>query len=228
MAEKVRSNLYQVISTLSDSFHKHLKIAQGLTEEQYSVILQYLQHSIQAVTERGELVARQSAAKELGGNEKEVLVAYDVLKFFGDTWNPIRDDVNTVLNDFKDLELLPADKEQRNVFLRFLESYLEFLQNDSDRQLDNSYACRFLPSLVVLNTGIDFRVVVESEYDWVNDDPKEYDPIIQRTLPIVILQFKLDNKEPIVFQVEPQEIKMIINKLQATLKELDSSNDLMA
>jgi len=228
MAEKVRSDFFHSISQLQEKFHDHLKIAQGLSRSQLSVLLKYLSQSIQAETKRHELIARQELAKELGGNERELLNAHDVLYYIGKSWDPIRDDIETVLNDFEDLGFLPEDKERREVFSEFLQSYLEFLHADSARRVSNIFSGKFLPALNGLKSGIEFRSVIESDFDWSNEDPIDYEPIIKRTVPIVILEFSVSDSDPIIFQVKPENIKMIINKLQATLKDLEVSKDLIA
>jgi hypothetical protein len=227
MAEKVRSEIYNSLTGMKKEFHDHLDIAWALSSDQRNILLESLPTLIRARTERERLVARQITAEKIGGSELDTLKAIDVMHFIGSTWNPIRDNVESVMEDFEDLGLLPTETQLKSEAVQFLQSYFEFLQRDSKRVLDKATSRGYLPSINRIDVAIDLRSVVESEFDWINDNPDDYSPIINRAVPVAILKIIRTEGDPVLLQSNKDDLETIIRQLQAALKEIDASKNLL-
>ncbi len=219
MHKKVRSEIFHLAATMSTEFQKHLDLVWGFSQKKKRILLDTLPAILQAKTEREQWIARESAVKKLGGDSASSLKAIEVLNYIGTKWHPLRDLPEVALRDFRELGILPKEPEPRKAAVGFLRSYFEFLRRDSARRTDNGFKNMILPSLLGVYTTIDYRAVVESEFDWRQDDPRKYQPRSNRTVPVVLLKFKFDEGEPIIFQCDVDDIQMIIRQLQAILKD---------
>ena len=123
--------------------------------------------------------------------------------------------------------LLPEDADKKSQALEFLKNYFAFLEKDSHRRREIAFAQRILPTLQDVETVIDYRVVVESFFDWNMDDPAKYKPVCKSVVPVVIIEIERHDEETVVLQCEESDVEMIIRKLQATLRELKASKNII-
>jgi hypothetical protein len=222
MNKDVRSQLFHSMAGLSKEFFEHLHILWGLPKNQSNVLIKNMPEIIRAKTERELRLARQKAIEEIGGSEDDILKVINVLHFIASNWDPIRDQPDSLVQDFDDLHLLPTDADVRENAVSFLHDYFKFLESDNARKLDLVHKNLLLPSLVRVDTVVDCRAIVESDFDWAYDDPKEYQPKINRTIPVALLKIALDQGDPVIFQCDKNDLDMIVRKLEALKKEIDA------
>lgn len=220
MAHEIRSNLFHKAASLIKEFGEHLAIVWDYTRREQKLILKHLPATIAAVTQRDRMVAVESFADDIGGDSHNAVKAMQVVIAIGDMWSPIRDTVKVALQDIQGLDVLPTDPQLRKRALAFSTSLFKFLEKDSDRRLRRSAAGAALRNMLGLSTTIDCRLIIDSEFDWREDDTTKYKPTCRGTVAVAILRFKLDEGDPVVFQCDAEDIGMIVRQLQATEKEL--------
>ncbi len=150
----------------------------------------------------------------------------NVLEFFSNRWVYKRDTAEGVLQDFLDLKIFP-NNEQRDKSIKFLHDFFIFLESDRNRRIDRIQQQILLPGLMSISSVIDYRTVIESDFDWILDDASEYKPEINRTVPVIILKLNLDDLDPVIFQCDNNDLENMINKLIAVKRELDASEKIL-
>lgn len=227
MPQKIRSQIFQNAAKFEDKFKEYLEIAYELTPNQKKALLDGMPSLMKGLTRRDQSIARENITKAIGGSESKAVKAIDVLASLSNGWDPREDQVDSVLNDFSELELLPTEENKRKDASEFLRAFFNIVQSDNQRRLIENTSRSILPSLKNLSVGIDFRAVVESFYDWRGDEPGDYEPVIRTATPIAIFRIVLDEGDPIIFQCSYEEASMLIKKLQASLKEIDVAQALL-
>lgn len=227
MPKKVRSEIFHAAASMSEHFKKHLNVVWTYPRARKEALLAAMPAVVQAITERDEWSAREQAVKSLGGDTNEALQAVEVLKYIGKKWHPLRDLPSVAIQDFLDLDLVPKEPKQKSEARWFLLEFFNFLQEDSVRRTDVTFARSLLPSLVGVSAVVDHRAVIESEFDWRNDDPDKYRSVANRTVPVIILRITRDEGDPIVLQCSSDEVEMLLRQLQAVLKDVAASSRLL-
>ncbi len=227
MAKKLRSRLFRDAASLKKEFYEHLSNLWDLSPTRQASLLKHLPKIVQASVARERMVLEQNAVKAVGGDTTKALQAINLLKFFAAQWDPFRDSLDDVLRDVENLGLFPEDQTKRSAAEEFLGKYFKFLGEDSARQKKMAFAVSTLPCLRGASAVIDYRVVVDSDFDWQKDDPSKYQPSCSTTVPIIIVRIRRDEGDPLIFQCEPEEMQMLIRQFQATLKELEKSRSLL-
>ena len=227
MAKKLHSRLFREAATLKKEFFDHLSNVWNLPPPKYTILLQHLPRIIQAVTSQERQVQVQEAVEALDGDAQKAIQAINVLQYFAAQWNPFHDSVEGVLKDVHKLDLFPKELVKKKSAEDFFKKYFEFLEKDSARRRKLEFASRALPCLKAVSCVIDYRVVVESVFDWQKDNPVKYKPSCVATVPVFIVCIKRDEGDPIIFQCEPEDMEMLIREFQATLKEYETSKKLL-
>jgi len=227
MAKKLQSKLFRNAATLEEKFYEHLSALWDLSPTKQTKLLKHLPKIVQSSTAQERQILEQDAVKALGGDATKASQTIRVLEFFAAQWNPFRDSVNDVLKDVQKLGLFPDDATKRNAAENFLRKYFKFLEEDSGRRKKKVFAGGTLPSLRSVDAIIDYRVVVDSNFDWQKDNPAKYQPSCSTTVPVIIVRITRDEGDPLIFQCEPEEIEMLIRQFQATLKEYQKSKNLL-
>ena len=153
MPKKLRSQIFQKAARLEDKFKEHLDIIWGFSSEQRKALLEGIPSLIQIWTQRERGVARQNVTRSIGGSEANAVKAIDALISISSEWDPREDEVDSVLNDFSELELLPTDKNERIEAIEFLRAFLNILYADNQRRLIEETSRALLPSIKNVGSG---------------------------------------------------------------------------
>lgn len=225
--KKFRSALFRNAASHKDSFREDLDRIWNMTNEDRNVVLEGIKKIIPCKTGNEEALEIQKTVQAFGGKPDEALHAVNVLKFCASQWDVFRDTAADVLSDLRDVGYIP-EGEQQSVAEDFLDAFFSFLERDATRRRKLRYANALLPGLVGFEAVIDHRVVMKSIFDWGSDSPEDYQPECETTVPTVILEFSLNEKDKeVVFQVQEDELDMIIRRLEAAKKELQASRQLL-
>jgi len=224
----IRSNLFQKAAGFEKTFEEHLNALWDMPKEKQKIILRRMPQVIQAETSGERYEAQDALAKEVGGDSKKVLQAVSVLSYIASQWDPFLDNPQGVMRDIKILKVLPKEKKKKDRAERFLKDFLNFLEKDNRRRIKDSSATAVVPILTGVSTAVDFRAVVESYFSWRVDTPETYNPQCKSLMPIVLVEIRTTKREnPFFFQCEPDELEMLIRRLQATVKEAKKSQKLI-
>lgn len=227
MAKKLKSRLFRDAASLKKEFHEHLSVVWDMSPAKQAKLLKHLPKILQTTVSSERAFFEQDAVKSIGGDATKALQAIKVLRFFAQEWNPFRDSLDDVFKDIKELSLIPKDRTKRDAAEEFLRKYLKFLEEDSGRRMKTSFAASMLPNLRNVTSVIDYRVVVESRFDWQKDNPDKYQVSCSTMVPVIIVRISRDEGDPLIFQCEPDELEMLVRSLKSTLKEYKKSKDLL-
>ncbi len=227
MAKKLQSRLFRNAATLKEKFYEHLSVVWDLSPTKQTKLLKHLPKIVQSSTMQEREILEQDAVKAVGGDARKASQAINVLEYLAAQWNPFSDSVNDVLKDVQKLDLFPEDATKKDAAENFLRKYFKFLEEDSGRRKKQGFAGGTLPSLRGVDAIIDYRVVVDSDFDWQKDNPTKYQPSCSTTVPVIIVRITRDEGDPLIFQCEPEELEMLVRQFQATLKEYQKSKNLL-
>jgi hypothetical protein len=220
MPEKIRSELFHKAGDFRKEFGEHLKIVWDYPTTKQKVILKHLLGMLGAITEREAMVARERFVMEIDGDPQDAVKAMQVIQTIAALWSPIRDTAEVALEDIQGLHVLPTDAASRKRAVDFCSALFKLLEKDGDRRLRRATAGKALKNLKSLESTIDCRLIIDSEFDWRDDDPADYKPSCRGTVPVAILTLGLHGEDPIVFQCDGDDLEMLVRQLQATKKEL--------
>ena len=161
---------------------------------------------------------------EIGGNASEILRALRVLQFISAQWDPVNDTPENFLRDLDELSLISQEKEEEST--AFLLEFLSELQKDNRRRLQKMHANALLPSFMGVTTLVDFRAVMERPFGTgLEDVLEDYRPRCIDFAPVVLVGLNCDTGDPQAFrfQCEPEDLLILIEQLQAALKDLEAA-----
>jgi len=227
MATKLQSRLFREAASLKKEFFEHLSVVWNLSPPKQAKLLKHLPKIVQSSTTREEHISEEKAVKAVGGDAMKASQAVNVLGYIAAQWDPFRDSVDDVLKDVQELGLFPDDATKKDAAEDFLRKYFTFLEEDSGRRKKRAFASGTLPSLRSVEAIIDYRVVVDSEFDWQKDNPAKYQPSCSTTVPVIIVRITRDEGDSLIFQCKPEELEMLVRQFQATLKEYQKSKNLL-
>lgn len=216
------TSIFTLFADLSKEFPNDFALLWNLTKEQRNLLLKYLSEisKVEVSDKAEELMAK--AVLEVGGNSPDVLRALKSLLFISNEWNPIKDKGEDFIKDFAALKLIPIEKEKEA--LEFLTILFDEIQRDNQRRLNKRYANSLIPSFTGITSLIDFRTVFEQPYQY-GDDLDKYSPKCLGFIPVVLICLQRSGEENKLFefQCEPEDLDLIISRLQAIAKDLHSA-----
>lgn len=220
----MRTSIFNSFADLPQEFKGDLITLWELTEKQRSALIPFAAELAKAETTADTKKITDRAITDIGGNAPDVLRSLKLLHFISRQWNPVNDSPENFIRDLSELSLIPASRLDEAK--RFLLDFLGELQKDNSRRLQKIYANSVLPSFIGLETLIDFRAIIEHPFGAGIDDKLEnYEPRCVGFVPVVIVALHCDSGDPstIEFQCEPEDLRFMINRLQASLKEFESA-----
>lgn len=215
-----RSTLFHHFGLLTKEFNEHLYILWGFSTQQKKVILKHFPSLLSAYTHQRENDIREQIVSEMDCDPQDVVKVLQVLLAISRLWDPIQDTASVTLKDFEGSDALPANAKQKKAAISFCKSFFQLLEKDSGRKLRKSTSTKGLKNLIGFSSMIDFRMIIDSEFDWQADDPKKYKPSCKGFVPVAILRIKFDEGDPIIFQCQREDLEMMSRKLLATFKEM--------
>ena len=227
MAKRLRSAFFRSAASMTNKFYEHLKTLWEVPKAKRKVLLKGMPDIIRALTVRDKGARAQELVGKIGWDTQKSLEAISVLECISDEWSPFRDTTNVLLSDFRALKLFPKEKAAKEDATTFLASYLNFLERDSERRRKRHCSGMVLPNLKRIDAVVDYRVVQEEEFHWQEENPEEFRPKCASLVPVVILQIVRTKEDPVVMQVEPEEIDMMVRELQAAAKTVRASKRLV-
>ena len=220
----MRTSIFTSFPDLPKDFKEDFERLWALPEEQRSALIQYVTELARAETIGDTKRITDRASNEIGGDIPDVLRSLKLLRFISRQWNPVNDTPENFLRDLSELALVPSDRLDEAK--RFLLDFLSELQKDNYRRLQKIYANGILPSLAGIEALIDFRAIIERPFGaGVDDKLEDYEPRCVGFVPVVIIGLTRDSGDPSTFQFqcEPEDLRILLNRLEATLKELESA-----
>ena len=220
----MRTGIFNSFADLPREFKEDFEGLWSLPEKQRSALVPYVSQLAKAETTGDTKRIIDAAISQIGGDAPTVLRSLKVLNFISKQWDPINDTPEDFLRDLNELSLIPS--EQVDEAKRFLLDLLAELQKDNTRRLQKSYANSLLPSFIGIEALIDFRAIIERPFGVGIDDTIEtYEPRCVGFVPVILLALQCDSGDPstLRFQCEPEDLHVLIENLQAALKELESA-----
>ena len=220
----MRTSIFNSFADLPQEFKDNFITLWDLKEKQRSALIPFAAQLAKAETTSDTKRVTDKAITEIGGNAPDVLTALKLLYFISKQWNPINDTPENFIRDLSELSLIPTDRMDEAK--RFLLDFFGELQKDNSRRLQKLYATRILPSFLGVETLIDFRAIIERPFGaGIDDRVEDYEPRCVGFVPVVILALQCDSGDPSTFefQCEPEDLRLIMNRLEASLKELESA-----
>jgi hypothetical protein len=150
---------------------------------------------------------------------KTINISRFFLRAFNDDENK-NDTPELVVADLIDLTAIPENYEKSAIdFISYLlENNLESYRG---LVLKNTSAVGVLPVFKSIGSTIELRPIMKNEYP-LGTDVDKFKPEISGFIPIVSLAIETDetNSKPTIFQLEPSDVDILINKFESIKKEL--------
>jgi hypothetical protein len=200
----------------------------GVLPAKHKTLLTAIPRIRQAGIKRERLERVEDAVRALAGPPHEAAKIVNVLLFIADEWDIFEDTAKSVLADFDAFRLLPSDRDKKRIARAFLADYLNILEKDSARRRANAYGAAIIPSLTGIDCLVDFRAVIRRQFRWKTEAPETYVPTCERMEPTIIVEISRDKDDPIVFQCTTEDLRLMISKLQATLKEHEIAKEFLS
>ncbi len=212
--------MFNNFPSFDERFEEHLRLVWAIPKDHRQKLVDGALEMLRAETTGEEKTAREKAIEGIPGDQADLVKAVNVLHFIATEWNPVTDTSEAVLADVRQLGLLPTDqaREIEDFLLRFFSA----LGEDRSRRLRKIFASSVVPNYLGVTTVVDFRFVFDNPYgSGRHDTIDNYTPTHVGHTPVVLVRLKISGLDPVVFQAEPQDVRLLIQSLQAALKDLD-------
>lgn len=220
----MRTSIFNKFADLPQEFRDDFATLWDLPEQQRTRLTAYVSELFKAGTTGQCKKITDRAVSEIGGPAPPILRLLKLLQFISQEWNPMNDTPEDFLRDLGELALVPSEKAAEGH--RFLLDFLSVVQADNQRRLQKIYASSLLPSLVGVSCLVDFRAIMERPFgSGLEDAIEQYQPRCLGFAPVIIVSVKCDSGHPnnFKFQCEPQELRIMMDQLQAALKDFESA-----
>ena len=222
----MRTRIFNNFANYSKDFRDDFAVLWRLPEQVLMGLVPLIPRLAKTRTVGEKKVAMDNAVAELGGSPADVLNALNLLLFIYGQWNPIRDTAESFLKDLGDLSLVPEEKVE--LAKPFLIEFLSAVEKDNTYRLEKIFAAQLLPCYEGCSTVVDFRAVIRHPFgSGLEDDLEHYDPKCIGFIPVVVIELKRDSGDPLsfVFQCEEDSLEMLIEGLNAALRDLKSARE---
>ncbi len=223
----MRTSIFNNFANMPKEFREDFQILWDLPSEKRNKLISKVVeiYKTDISGEHQELL--EKAVFEIEGNAPNLLRALKLLLFIYSAWNPIKDEPAEFLKDLIELQLLPSSEiDEASDFL--LDFFTE-IQKDNDRRLRKIYAGSMLPNYIGITTTVDLRAVIKNPYgsDKPNEDIESYKPECIDFVPVVLVKLRRSSGDPreFKFQLECDDLQLLIKSLKASLKDLESAKD---
>lgn len=135
------------------------------------------------------------------------------------------DSPEDIVSDFADLEIIPTDTDSSK-FLHLLTALKQFAIQDKPKRLTEKFLKGMFPTLNSIGTTVELRAILDPPYD-PSLPVSDYTPNVSKLIAIASINLKLDNHphSPFFFQATVPEIQQIIDRLQATIREMTTLDE---
>ena len=225
----MRTRILRDFPALPEEFLRDIETLWRLSDEQRSRLVPAAVRMLSAETNLQVDAIREETLAEIGGSQPDLLRSLNVLRYLGTRWNPYRDTPEGFVADLKSLLLLPPGKE--DVATAFLLELFSAFQNDNLRRTTKWYANSLLPSYADCETLVDFRPVFDHAFGSLRDERiEDYRPDCIGWVPVILVKITRDSGQPteLEFQCEERDVRTIVDRLTAALRDLDSAKTFLA
>lgn len=220
----MRTQLFNNYADLPKEFREDLQALWSLSAQQRKALVPHV-----GTLAKVEIVGRfqaalDSAVSEIGGDSPSLLRALKVVLFIFKSWNPVNDTAEGFLRDLGELGLIP--EEHRDEVTAFLLDFLAVVEADNTRRLEKMHAASLLPNFRGVEAVVDFRAVISKPFgSGLEDKLDQYEPRCVSAVPIIILKFQSNESlgKPFIVQCEEQDLRIMLDSLNAALKDLEAS-----
>ena len=218
----MRTSIFSQFANLRKDFSEDFSTLWELPDKHRLALIGYVSQIAKTTTTDDKKKLMEAAALDIGGDIPNLLRSMQVLTFVSSQWDPMHDTPENFLKDLEELELIPEEKSDEA--RKFLQGFFHEIQRDNLRRLQKMYANSLMPSLEGISTLVDFRAVFDKLYH-LGDDLDSYHPKCVDLTPVVLIKIVRDSGVPqtIVFQCEPESVKLMIGQLQSALRCLDAA-----
>jgi hypothetical protein len=220
----MRTSIFNKFADLPKEFLEDFDILWKLPKEQRNSLIPNVSRIYKAETAGQTKLQRDKAVTEIGGDPTNLLKVLKLLNYIYREWNPIYDTPENFLKDLAELKLIPPDRAEDAK--EFLLDFLSEIQRDNVRRLEKMYAISIIPVFEGVTAVVDFRAVVKQPFGTgLEDKIEDYKPKCLSFVPVIIIKISRDSGLPQTFEFQCEEagIEMLIEFLQAALKDLKAA-----
>ena len=215
---------------ISADFKRDLADLLKLSREARVALAQAAVRSFTAQTDREKQAIRDDLVRRFESEAVSLGGPFNLLKFFGEAFlsdpadDPIaNDDPQSIASDLAKMEdVLPKSVDGA---ADSLSQVLKAVKQGAVGLRDTVRRMRFetgvLPSFKGIGTTVEVRAVMATEYEW-GKSVEEYTPALAEIVGVASIRIKLARSQPeaFCFQATNDELKILIDSLRATQKEL--------
>jgi len=218
----MRTDIFTAFADLPEEFSNDFNLLWELSSETRHALIPYIpqMHKAETLDEKKKII--EEITVQIKEDFPKLSRVMRLLSFLYKQWDPIEDTPESFLNDLEELSLIPADKAESGK--EFLLNFLNVICEDNRRRLRKSYATSLIPNYIGYLGVVDFRSVIENPYK-LSQKIEEYTPKCVDFTPVAIIRIRRDSgdSQTFEFQCEEDDVRHLISKLQATLKQLEQS-----
>jgi len=217
----MRSTIFSDYASLPKEFLDDFGVLWSIPDEVRDKLIPHLLEFAKTEKWDDSRAAMEKAAADLKTDVPSVLKALRLLYYIYHEWSPYSDSPEAFLADLEELDLFPVEKKA--VAERFFTAFPGAVKCGNARRASKTTATSLLPTLRSASCLVDFRAVIEKPFGTVRDDRIEsYEPRSVGLVPVFLVKIRLEDahEQPCVFQCEESGIKLLMDALQAALKDL--------
>jgi len=218
----MKSKLFRSFSNIDEAFKKDINVLWEIPAKERELLIPIIRRFMFAETNREVDSLREEATSSIDFDKSKLLIAIKMLRFLQQLWNPVIDQPSDVVQDIRDLGLLPSDGA--DIAEAFLIRFFEVVKQDSDERMKRSFASSCLPNYLSVDAVVDLRAVFRNPFGFgENEQIALYKPECIGFVPVAVIEIERDEDEPkkFRFQIEKSALKRFIDNLNATLNEIE-------
>ncbi len=217
--KELRSIFFRAAASIDKTFNEHLNLLWNLNEKQKQTLLNEISRIFDTQTVSETSLIQQDITDMLGGNTQDMLKIISALRAINSQWTPFQDKKEIMIEDLSILNIFPTEEKASKDAKSFMLKYLDLVESRSSQRRRKRTAGRILPNLSSVTTMTDQRIITEPNFDWKMDDADDYQPVVTDKTTVIIIKINTDTEDELTFQCESGDLKIMINKLKATLIE---------
>lgn len=225
--KRLRSDIFADYRGLKAEFFQDVTTLAELTPRQKSALLSGIPSVFDADTDMERRIAQDALVASMGGDKTKALRAIAVVVYLYAKWDPAHDTTQGVLADLEDIGALTTGAKARE-HKSFMKQLLSLIDRRSSIRRREQYEGAAIPDLIGVEAVVDFRAVLTSPYSWSTQTAKEYKPVVESMVPVVVMKLSMSgDKHSVVLQVDEKTLGRLQERLTASVKEVAAASRFM-